>query len=87
LLAHSLAAAQQSEALQVAPDATALLLNQAGLYLHERARFPDAIESHERALKIEKASYGPDHPQVAITINNLDLVLPSLGGLEGAKAH
>jgi len=36
-------------------------------------------------LAIGEATYGPDHPQVAIYVNNLGSVLQALGDMEGAK--
>jgi len=85
LLPHALAAADHAETLDVASDSTGRLLNQTGLYLKGRAQFAEAKEMHERALAIGEATYGPDHPQVAIYVNNLGLVLQALGDLEGAK--
>ena len=40
----------------------------------------------ERALKIDEAAYGSDHPMVAIPVNNLGGVLQAQGDLAGAKA-
>ncbi|HEX6112455.1 MAG TPA: tetratricopeptide repeat protein [Geminicoccaceae bacterium] len=40
----------------------------------------------ERALRIDEASFGPDHPHVAIRVNNLGSVLRALGDLAGARA-
>ncbi len=85
LLPHALAAAEHAEALDVASDSTEKLLNQTGSYLKGRAQFAEAKEMFERALAIGEAAYGPDHPQVAIYVNNLGLVLQALGYLEGAK--
>jgi len=85
LLPHALAAAEHAEALDVASDSTGRLLNQTGLYLKGRAQFAEAKEMVERALDIGEATYGPDHPTVAIRVNNLGGVLRALGDLEGAK--
>jgi Tfp pilus assembly protein PilF len=41
---------------------------------------------HERALAIDEAALGPNHPNVAIRLNNLGMVLQSQGDLAGAKA-
>jgi len=86
LLPHVLAAAGHAEALEVASEATGRLLNQAGLYLWERAEFAEAKAAFERALTISEATYGPDHPKVATLANNLGSVLKALGDLAGAKA-
>jgi tetratricopeptide (TPR) repeat protein len=87
LLPHALAAARQAEALGVAAEATGRLLNQAGLYLMGRAQFAQAKATYERALAIGEATLGPDHPKVAIRVNNLGGVLKALGDLHGAQAH
>jgi len=39
----------------------------------------------ERALAIDEAVYGLDHPDVAIDVNNLGGVLQALGDMETAK--
>jgi tetratricopeptide (TPR) repeat protein len=85
LLPHALAAAGHAEALEVASEATARLLNQAGLYLQGRAEFAEARAASERALAIDEAVFGPDHPKVATMVNNLGLVLRDLGDLAGAR--
>jgi tetratricopeptide (TPR) repeat protein len=87
LLPHALAAAGHAEALGVAPEATGRLLNQTGLYLWGRAEFAEAKALLERALAIDEAAFGPDHPNVASAVNNLGLVLKDLGDLAGARAH
>jgi hypothetical protein len=35
---------------------------------------------------IDEASFGPDHPNVAVRVNNLGSVLRALGDLAGARA-
>ena len=39
----------------------------------------------ERALAIDEAAYGPDHPDVATDLSNLAHILQALGDLEGAR--
>jgi tetratricopeptide (TPR) repeat protein len=85
LLPHALAAAGHAEALEVASGATARILNQAGVYLRGRAEFTEAREAFERALAIDEAAFGPDHPEVATDVNNLGSVLRDLGDLAGAR--
>jgi len=86
LLPHALAAAGHAEALQVAAEATGFLLNQAGLYLKGRAQYAAARAALERALAIDEAALGPQHPKVATDVNNLGTVLQDLGDLAGARA-
>jgi tetratricopeptide (TPR) repeat protein len=87
LLPHALAAAGHAEALAVAAEATGRLLNQAGLYMQERAEFSVAKALYQRALAIGEKAYGLDHPEVAIRVNNLGLVLRDMGDLAGAREH
>jgi tetratricopeptide (TPR) repeat protein len=85
LIAHALASTKLAEELEVAPKETTRLLNQAGHYLRGRANLLEAEALYERALAIDEKVYGPDHNMVAIDVNNLGLVLSSLGDLQGAK--
>lgn len=88
LLPHIDAAVGHAEERGLAREAVAYLLNDAGSYLRTLSSFSLAKEYHERALKIEEAVYGPDHPTVAAVANNLGMVLRNLGDFEGAKeAH
>ncbi len=48
-------------------------------------KFPAAMHNFERALAIDEKIFGPDHPKVALNVNNLGLVLPDLGGLPSAR--
>ena len=56
------------------------LLNHVGIYLTEVARPGEARGVLERALTINEAVYGPDHPDVAITLTNLGNVRQGVGG-------
>ena len=49
----------------------ARLLSQAGYYLHERAQYAQATPLLQRALAISEKVLGPDHPDVATSLNNL----------------
>jgi tetratricopeptide (TPR) repeat protein len=86
LLPHTLAVAGHAENFQVALLAAGQLLNQAGFYLRFRAEFIAAKNCYARALAIDEAAYGSNHPAVAIRVNNLGRVLKDLGDLPGAKA-
>ncbi len=85
LLPHALAAAGHSEGLGVGLEATGRLLNEVGLYLKTRGEFDEAKTALQRALKIDEKVYGPDHPNVAIDVNNLGSVLKDLGELQEAR--
>ena len=61
-------------------------VNNLGSVLHDLGDLPGAKAHYERALTIDEAAYGPDHPQVATDVNNLGGVLRDLGDLAGARA-
>jgi len=61
------------------------LLDRAGTYLQVQAQLTDAKTLLERALAIDEAAYGPDHPDVGIRLNNLALILRDLGDPAGAR--
>jgi tetratricopeptide (TPR) repeat protein len=87
LLPHAFAAAEHAEALEVASETTARLLNETGVYLRGRAEFAESKAVRERALAILEKVLGADHPSVATLISNLGLVLQALGDLTEARAH
>jgi len=87
LLPHAQAAAAHAEVVKEIPEGTSFILNQTGLYLRGRAEFINAKSNIERALAIDESAYGPDHPDVAICVNNLGGVLQALGDLQGAKEN
>ncbi len=66
------------------PDA-AWLLARAAAYLRVHARLQEARPLAERALAIDEATYGPDHPDVANRLNNLALILQDLGLAQEAR--
>ena len=86
LLPHASTALSHAEAVQFASNETARLFNQVGLYLKTRAEYGEAKRMYERALAIDEATLGPDHPNVAIRLNNLGNVLMDQGDLISAKA-
>ena len=49
----------------------ARLLNQAGYYLHERARYTEAEPLYVRSLGISEKVLGPEHPSVAVVLRNM----------------
>jgi len=62
------------------------LWNNLGYYLDMLADLAGARAAFERALRIDEAVYGPEHPEVARDVNNLGGVLYALGDLAGARA-
>ena len=61
------------------------LLGQLGVYLDASAQFKAALNVLERAVAFDEAAYGPDHPEVAITLTNLGIVQRHLGELPNAR--
>jgi tetratricopeptide (TPR) repeat protein len=68
---QALACATLIEAYGFDFEDSAQLLNAAGYYLDDRARFADAEALYRRALAIREKALGPDHPDVATSLNNL----------------
>ncbi len=66
------------------PEA-ARLLNEAGLYLKQRARYTEAEPLYRRALAIWEKALGPDHPQAATSLNNLAGLLQATNRLSEAE--
>jgi len=66
------------------PEATRLL-NDAGLYLHERGRYTDAEPLYERAVAIREKTLGAEHPDVANSLNNMAALYSKQG--QYAKAE
>jgi tetratricopeptide (TPR) repeat protein len=63
----------------------ARLLNQAGFYLFERARYPEAEPLYGRALAIYEKALGPEHPDVARVLENYAILLRSMDRPEEAE--
>ena len=62
------------------------LLGRLGIYLAASAQFRAGLSVMEGALAVEEAAYGPDHPEVAITLSNLGVIQRELGELSAARA-
>ena len=86
LLAHAVAASEHSEHQAAAPTETARLLTRVGLYEWARGEYFAARRLIERALATFEAVYGPEHPDVAMTLGNLGNVQRQLGDFAAALA-
>jgi tetratricopeptide (TPR) repeat protein len=62
------------------------LFNQAGFYLGERARYAEAEPLFQRALGIREKTLGPEHPDVAESLNNLAALHYAQGKYAEAEA-
>jgi tetratricopeptide (TPR) repeat protein len=83
-LPHALLCATWIEQEQISTPEAALLLNAAGYYLNERGRYREVEPLYQRALAIDTAVYGPEHPDVATDLNNLAELYRAQGKYEQA---
>gem|GEM_PF-920000 len=70
---------------QLAAADLSFTLNQLALFWKSQARHAEAEPLYRRALEIDEASYGPDHPKVAIDLNNLAALLQATNRLAEAE--
>ena len=66
-------------------EPTARLMNELGVLLNAKALHAEAEPLMRRALAIDEASFGPDHPEVAIDLNNLAQLLQATNRLAEAE--
>jgi tetratricopeptide (TPR) repeat protein len=79
LLSHAQAAAKLIVEHDLISEVAARLLNQTAYYLSEPARYAEAQPLYERELAIWEKALGPDHPDVATSLNNLALLYYAQG--------
>jgi tetratricopeptide (TPR) repeat protein len=84
-LAHALIVVNWDKADTVEPSACARILNQAGLHLKSKANYKEAESLYRRALAISEVSLGPNHPTVAIDLDNLASLLQETNRLSEAE--
>ncbi len=84
LAAHALAVASLADSASVT-EPTARLFNQLGLLFLAKARFAEAERLIRRAISIDEASFGPDYPQVALSLSNLAELLQATNRLDEAE--
>jgi len=60
-------------------------INNLAVLLHATNRLPEAEPLYRRALAIDEASYGPDHPKVARDLNSLAVLLKATNRLAEAE--
>jgi tetratricopeptide (TPR) repeat protein len=84
LAAHAEAVARYADTAGLAYP-TAVLMNQLGGYWLARGAYREAEPLMRRALSIDEASYGPDHPRVATELNNLAQLLRATNRLFEAE--
>ena len=84
LAAHALAAAEHGDRGGV-PTPTARLFGKLDQLYDAKARYLEAERVSRRALAIDEANCGPDHPTVAIRLNNLAGLLRATNRLGEAE--
>jgi tetratricopeptide (TPR) repeat protein len=84
LAPHVLAVAHHADAVAIA-EPTHKLFNQLGLMLTAKADYAEAEPLIRRALAINEESYGPDHSNVGICLNNLAHLLQTTNRLADAE--
>ena len=60
-------------------------LNQVGHAWYEAGRYADALPAFEQALALREQALGPDHPDVAMSLNNLAGLLDTQGAYAKAE--
>ncbi len=70
-LPHAQVCATWIEQEGMASPEAAHLLNEAGYYLNDRARYAEAEPLLQHALAIREQQLGPTHPDTALSLNNL----------------
>jgi tetratricopeptide (TPR) repeat protein len=81
---HAEEAARRADAAGIA-EPTSRLMSSLGTYLHAKGLYEQSEPLMRRALAIDENSFGPDHPNVAIRLNNLALLLGDTNRLGEAE--
>ena len=84
LLPHALMALSRFDA-DLAGLLVSSLASKSGHYLYVRAAFAEAEPLMRRSLAIDEASHGPEHLDVATSLNNLATLLSNTNRLEEAE--
>ena len=85
LTPHVLAICDTEMATAAASEECASLLDRTANYFHARAIYTPARLLCERALAIREKVLGPEHPDTAMSLNNLAVLLKDQGDLAGAR--
>jgi len=81
---HIAAAVGYADNLQIKQPAS-VLMNNLGLYYNAQARYAQAEPLYKRALEIDEASLGKDHPKVTTDLNNLAVLYQDTNRLSEAE--
>jgi len=85
LLPHALVSVGLSEQWEFTSPEVTHLLNKTVSYLHDRAQYEEAEPLYERALHIFEQVLGPEHSDVAQSLNNLAILYCEQGRYEEAE--
>jgi hypothetical protein len=86
LQSHVLAATEHAEWFGVEPAERSRLLAHGTSYLHGRARYEEAKALFQRALSLARATFGPDHLETGVRLNDLGFLLLRVGAPGGGTA-
>jgi len=81
-LPQALACIELIERWEMQSSEAAQLLSKAGYHLYERGQYAEAMSLCQRALLIREQLLGPDHPDVATSLNDLAVLCISLRKFE-----
>ncbi|MBD2509794.1 tetratricopeptide repeat protein [Nostoc muscorum FACHB-395] len=85
LLPHAKVAIIWISQYQFELEIAALLLARSGYYLNERGRYSEAEPLYKKALELRQRLLGEEHPDVAISYNNLALLYSDQGRYSDAE--
>jgi len=78
-------ATSQVESEGIGPIGVARALSNIGEVQRAQSRYTEADASFQRALRIKREILGPNHPDIATSLNNLAALRQDFGDLEGAE--
>jgi len=87
LMPHLATATDLAAEWGIESNRAAFLNNEAGFYLQHYGNLAEARPYYERALAIKEKALGPDHPDTALSLNNLGALLDSMGNLAEARPY
>src|SRR5690348_5044572 len=77
-LPQALACVELIERWEMQSSEAAQLLSKTGYHLYERGQYVEAMSLCQRALEIRERLLGPDHPDVATSLNDLAVLCIAL---------
>ena len=71
---HIFYLSQSIQTEQILSEEAGHLLHETAIYLRYRARYKEAETLFQKALSIQEQILGPEHPDIATTLNNLAIL-------------